>query len=95
MFLSCGRWEHYHTRTDTPDRLNYDKMAAIAELVELLIRRVDVAQLRGPFDGGDTLALELAGIERHFGQLLGHAARVVGRKGVDAFVHMAMAGFGL
>ena len=95
LFLSCGRWEHYHTRTDTPDRLNYDKMAAIAELVELLIRRVDVAQLRGPFDGGDTLALELAGIERHFGQLLGPAARVVGRKGVDAFVHMAMAGFGL
>lgn len=95
LFLSCGRWEHYHTRTDTPDRLNYAKMAAIAELVELLIRRVDGAALRGPFGGGDTLALELAGIERHFGKLLGHAARVVGRKGADTFVHMAMAGFGL
>lgn len=95
LFLSCGRWQHYHMPTDTPDRLNYDKMAAIAELVELLIRRVDRANLRGPFCGGDTLALELAGIERNFGKLLGHAARVVGRKGVDAFVHMAMAGFGL
>jgi hypothetical protein len=95
LFLSCGRWEHYHMPTDTPDRLNYDKMAAIAELVELLIRRVDAAELRGPFDGGDTLALELAGIERHFGKLLGYAARVVGRKGVDAFVNMAMNGFGL
>ena len=95
LFLSCGRWQHYHMPTDTPDRLNYDKMAAIAELVALLIRRADAAELRGPFDGGDTLALELAGIERHFGKLLGHAARLVGRKGVDAFVHMAMAGFGL
>ena len=23
LFLSCGRWEHYHKETDTPDRLNY------------------------------------------------------------------------
>jgi hypothetical protein len=45
--------------------------------------------------GSLELGLELAGIERHFGKLLGHAARIVGRKGVDAFVSMAMAGFGL
>lgn len=100
LFLSCARWQHYHMPTDTPDRLNYDKMAAIVQLVQLLIRRVDAAPLLGPFDGGDTLALELAGIERHFstllgGKLLGHATRLAGRKGVDAFVHMAMSGFGL
>src|SRR5690606_37898557 len=28
LFLSCARWQHYHMPTDTPDRLNYDKMAA-------------------------------------------------------------------
>jgi hypothetical protein len=95
LFLSCGRWQHYHRPTDTPDRLNYAKMSAIAELVERVVRRVDAAELRGPFEGGDTLALELAGIERHFGRLLGRGARVFGRKGVDAFVSMAMAGFGL
>jgi len=31
LFLSCGRWQHYHQVTDTPDRLNYDKMARICE----------------------------------------------------------------
>ncbi|KIG13713.1 Aminopeptidase [Enhygromyxa salina] len=95
LFLSCGRWQHYHMPTDTPDRLNYAKMAGIAELVELLVRRVSAAQLSGPFEGGDTLALELAGVERHFGKLLGGAAKLVGRRGVDAFVKLAMGGFGL
>jgi hypothetical protein len=95
LFLSCGRWQHYHMPSDTPDRLNYDKMAGIAALVESLIRRVDPLPLRGPFEGGDTLALELAGIERNFGKWLGHAARIVGRSGVDTFVNMAMSGFGL
>jgi hypothetical protein len=28
LFFSCGRWLHYHAPTDTPDKLNYHKMAA-------------------------------------------------------------------
>lgn len=95
LFLSCGRWEHYHARTDTPDRLNYEKMAAIAQIAEGMIRRADAAQLAGPFDGGDTLALELATIERHFGALLGPAAKLGSRAGIDRFVAMAMSQFGL
>ncbi len=94
MFLSCGRWEHYHARTDTPDRLNYTKMAAIAGLVENMIRRVDGARLAGPFDGGDTLALELETIGRHFGHVLG-PMQVRERSDIDAFVGMAMSSFGL
>lgn len=31
LFLSCGRWRHYHMPTDTPDKLNYSKMARIAQ----------------------------------------------------------------
>jgi hypothetical protein len=95
LFLSCGRWQHYHARTDTPDRLNYDKMAAIAELAETMIRHVDQARLAGPFDGADTLALELDTIERHFGALLGSGAKLGGRAGLDRFVQMAMSSFGL
>jgi hypothetical protein len=95
LFLSCGRWEHYHARTDTPDRLNYDKMAAIAELVEVMIRRVDAARLTGRFDSGDTLALELETIDRHFGRLLGLGSKLRGRTDIDAFVAMAMSTFGL
>ena len=95
MFLSCGRWEHYHARTDTPDRLNYTKMAAIAGLVESMIRRVDGARLAGPFDGGDTLALELETIGRHFGHVFGRGMKLRGRTDIDAFVGMAMSSFGL
>ncbi|MDB4719273.1 M28 family peptidase [Akkermansiaceae bacterium] len=31
VFLSCGRWEHYHQPSDTPEKLNYQKMGAITE----------------------------------------------------------------
>jgi Zn-dependent M28 family amino/carboxypeptidase len=37
LFLTCGRWRHYHEVTDTPDRLDYDKIAAIADYLEALI----------------------------------------------------------
>jgi hypothetical protein len=30
LFYSVGRWQHYHMPSDTPDRLNYDKMSAFA-----------------------------------------------------------------
>jgi hypothetical protein len=36
--LTCGRWQHYHATTDTPDRLDWDKMAATAKWLELLAR---------------------------------------------------------
>ena len=89
LFLSCGRWQHYHAPTDTPDKLNFTKMAAIAELTETLVRRTSAVELVGPFGGGDSLALELAAARRHFG------AQLQGRAGMDAFVAMAMASFGL
>ena len=33
LFLSCGRWEHYHQVTDTPDKLNCEKMARISSFL--------------------------------------------------------------
>ena len=38
LFLTCGRWRHYHQVTDTPDRLDYGKMTAIAAWVETAVR---------------------------------------------------------
>ncbi|MCW8140600.1 MAG: M28 family peptidase, partial [Planctomycetota bacterium] len=38
LFLTCGRWEHYHQVTDTPDRLDYPKVAATAAFVVDLTR---------------------------------------------------------
>jgi hypothetical protein len=34
VFLTCGRWRHYHTSGDTPDKLDYGKMAALARWLE-------------------------------------------------------------
>jgi Zn-dependent M28 family amino/carboxypeptidase len=38
VFLTCGRWRHYHTPADTPEKLDYDKMAATARWLERFVR---------------------------------------------------------
>lgn len=38
LFLTGGRWRHYHTPEDTPDRLDLRKMAATARWLEGLVR---------------------------------------------------------
>lgn len=63
LFLSCGRWEHYHMPTDTVDRLNPDKMGRIAEWLVEVARDVAAADLEGPPPDGDfTLELECRSI---------------------------------
>jgi hypothetical protein len=39
LFLTCGRWQHYHTPADTPDKLDFAKIAASAAWLESLVRR--------------------------------------------------------
>ncbi|TAM74994.1 M28 family peptidase [bacterium] len=43
VFLTCGRWSHYHRESDTVDRLRPGKMAAIAAYAERLLRAADAA----------------------------------------------------
>jgi Zn-dependent M28 family amino/carboxypeptidase len=38
-FLTCGRWQHYHALSDTPEKLDYAKMAATARWLEAFTRR--------------------------------------------------------
>lgn len=59
LFLTCGRWAHYHRASDTPEKLNYQKMAAIAEYLTELSVAVAAAPLDGPFEGYDSTAAEL------------------------------------
>ena len=40
LFLTCGRWEHYHQITDTPDRLDYRKIVATVDYLADLTRRL-------------------------------------------------------
>lgn len=69
FFLSCGRWEHYHSPTDTPDRLNYGKMAAITCQVVALLGELDGQELEREGNREstcETLEIELAHLHSAF-----------------------------
>ncbi len=38
LFLTSGRWRHYHTPTDTPEKLDYAKMEATARWLTRFVR---------------------------------------------------------
>jgi Zn-dependent M28 family amino/carboxypeptidase len=61
LFLTCGRWRHYHATSDTPEKLDYPKILATAdflsELVVELTRRDDPVELR-PHARDDRATLE-------------------------------------
>jgi Peptidase family M28 len=61
LFLTCGRWAHYHQPTDTPDRLSYDKMDRIGECLINLARDLAATDLprEGRIHEEDTTAFEL------------------------------------
>jgi Zn-dependent M28 family amino/carboxypeptidase len=40
LFLTNGRWRHYHTPEDTPDKLDYPKIEATARWLERFTREV-------------------------------------------------------
>jgi hypothetical protein len=69
LFLSCGRWEHYHQKTDTPDRLNYSKMERITRQVVAFATALDRTELpqHGREQFSETLDLEISGMRRAFG----------------------------
>ena len=69
LFLSCGRWAHYHRPTDTPDRLNYRKMARIMELSWKILQAVSEASLSGEAVGDHTVAYEIKTLKRLMGPL--------------------------
>ena len=83
FFLSCGRWKHYHRHTDTPDRLNYDKMERISRQVLAFATALDSTELpqRGSEQFSETLDLEISGMRRAFGSLL---KPMLGRCGLEA-----------
>jgi hypothetical protein len=69
LFFSCGRWEHYHRESDTPERLNYRKMRRIAHFLTTLLGALD----RLPFAAGpapDTTAFELQSLRTALGPWL-------------------------
>jgi len=41
LFLTCGRWQHYHRPTDTIEVLDLAKMGRIVGAVEAMVRHLD------------------------------------------------------
>jgi len=61
LFYTMGRSEHYHAATDTPNRLDYDKMSAfgahLTDVVTALSNRPDMPKfVRDGFDDSATVA---------------------------------------
>ena len=84
LFLSCGRWQHYHEPTDTPERLNYTKMARIAKYVEDLVRTLGESELpESSIHEANTAALEIRCVKELLGPLLPLALRKVGMKRLE------------
>lgn len=68
-FLSCGYWAHYHQESDTPDRLNYRKMARITQLVIRLIEGLDKATLNPNAEHKDPVTFEVRRLKAALGPI--------------------------
>ena len=70
LFFSCGRWAHYHRVTDTPDRLNYEKIARIAQLSADILERMADEPLLGSSDEDHSLEFEIRKLNEGLGLAL-------------------------
>lgn len=69
LFLTCGRWQHYHMPSDTPEKLNFDKIMAVRACLLELAGGAAQARLEGPFEGYDSTPFECECIRRALGPL--------------------------
>lgn len=96
LFLTCARWEHYHAPTDTPEKLNYDKMAHIAAYLETLVREAAVQSLEGPFEGYDSTPVELEFLRSAVGPIAeAFGIPLESREDIDRIAQVLMAQFRL
>ena len=96
LFFSCGRWEHYHAPTDTPEKLNYVKMAAFADFLFQILPPLCGQGLTGPFEGYDSAPTECRFMNRSLGPMLESMGMTVkNREDLTMVVGTLMAMFGL
>jgi len=101
LFFSCGRWRHYHVKTDTPEKLNYSKMARMTGYLVALAEALDAEQLASHLDGPvDTAEFEIRRIKRACGVALPYVLKSLGvdkletREDISALA-MRLMGMGL
>ena len=91
LFLSCGHWEHYHEPTDTPERLNYRKMASIARYSEAICRAAAAASLPETNGLGDPVEFEADTWNKALGPLTDSVAGLLGVPDFNQRMHIAKA----
>jgi hypothetical protein len=96
LFFTCAHWEHYHQPTDTPEKLNYEKMAALVEYLSRVTGLVCASPLEGPFEGYDSTDAELYFLRRVLGPIAETMGlRLDGRKDIDTVVDALSSHIGL
>ncbi len=96
LFLSCGRWRHYHAPSDVPEVLDYPKMARVADVVEALVRCIADRALNGPWEDYDTTPTDLATMSAALGPLLAHyGLELRDRAGIERVVRLLAGQLGL
>jgi len=92
LFFSCGRWEHYHAISDTPEKLNYGKMEAIAQYLTKIIVEADRYDFPVPAEQHDTTKTELEFICESLGGFLAENQIPIPktRSDIDNFVSMLL-----
>jgi len=70
LFFTCGRWEHYHQETDTPDTLSYAKMERIARYLLSIIEKIAQTEFKSDELGYDPVEMELQLLDRAIGPYL-------------------------
>jgi hypothetical protein len=95
LFLTCGRSARYHTVLDTPEHLDWEKMARTASWLERFVRRTcERADDRISFlsDGRDDastlrsfadLVAPLAAVSEQAAQALGRAEELLAACGIE------------
>lgn len=69
LFLTCGRWAHYHQPSDTPDKLSGAKMTAMVDYLVHLLPKLAKTPLGGPFEGYDSTPFEVQTLREHLGDV--------------------------
>ena len=88
LFFSCGRWEHYHQRSDTPEKLAYGKMAAIATFLAKIAGRC-AAQDFPKAGEHDTTQFEVTLLKRAVGKFLPFVLPLVGVRPLETRADLA------
>ncbi len=97
LFLSCGRWEHYHMPTDTPEKLNYEKMGAIADYLVNLVVSCGGADFSQGLTDYDSTPTELHYMNTVFAELfqMYGIGKLQSREDIDRVVRIMTGTFGL